>query len=654
MDKKYLATLPALPINPPAKEKLIAKIVDTKHGKVLAVWVYEKSGECSHRVFIDEKDWHTLDAEGKWGKKSLAFILYGYSYYYSYICTSDFEVSKADAEIIKQYFVDIEQFDNVKGYNNNTAEYIQAHMNNIIGEKRQAQYARAKEFEKKVFALIEPLPSDIDKWANRTLFYKNNYMFMKRKKGSEPYKKAFCSVCEKSVEISSDNKRDEIGHCPTCQAEIIYKNDGMGRAGLTESTDFYIVQSADKDIFIRFFAATKSYETACGNAFFKYQEKARYYITSSKIHMWQQNISKNWVSGFYKCKKFYSIYNKSSAIYNQSLDDLFENSCLSGITLDSVMKAKPNLDIINYIKVYKKMPMIEYIVKARLGKITDEILRNPDYPNVNLNTAATSVHEALKITKQDLQLIRKYNCNFEQVKLLTAIRSYDYYLDIADWEFLLTNTRTSKESYYSADRRVTILEFCSPKQIVNYLNKQMAVNREMYKNFDVLLSDWYDYIEQVKKLEYDITDQSILRPKNLNERHSVTSALVSEKANPELTEKIAKRAVKLAEKYSFQYGDYCIVIPQSVYDITHEGAMQSHCVGGYASSHADGSTTILFLRKVDAPGISFYTLEVKGNYVVQCRGFKNQDTPERKEVDEFIEQWQKQLKKSKKKAVSAA
>lgn len=652
MDKKYLASLPFTENKPTKKERLTAEIVNTKSECILVVRIYTPGGQPQMSIFLSEKNWHTLNPDGKWSRQTLSYIRYNRQIYY-YTNASDFVVSATDNELITRFYKDCRLYEKISSYNNSAVELIERHMNKINRNISDGKSQRAADFQKAVFAKIPDLPFDIDKWVSDYLLPQSRYMLMAQKSRKSEYKQAYCTHCEQVVEIGCNNKHNQIGYCPCCHSGVIYKSSGLVKNGFSDSADFYILQrvtGSGNEIFIRFFTARKPYSSNWSTSKLEYSERARYYFTAKKAHMWKQDFSGNWASGFYKCKKFYSLYNKSALLYNSSVDELLSGSCIGSIALDEIMKLKLDLDIINYIKLYQKYPVVEYFIKSGLSIFSNELINEPDYLTIDINRAAATVHEALGVTRQDLRLIKKYNCNIEQIRLLCAIRANNHYLDEDDFCFLLENTNQSR---YSANKRLIILEYCTPKQIVNYLNKQMRVGGDMYKDFDIILSDWYDYLMDTKTLEYDMTNQSIVRPGNLNERHALTSCLIAEKSDTKINTKIAARSTKLEKKYSYNDGKYCIVVPRSVYDITHEGAMQSHCVGGYASNHANEDTTILFLRKIETLNKSFYTIEIKGNFIVQCRGYKNKDDSERLQVDKFIEQWQSYLKKPKKKIGAA-
>jgi len=55
-----------------------------------------------------------------------------------------------------------------------------------------------------------------------------------------------------------------------------------------------------------------------------------------------------------------------------------------------------------------------------------------------------------------------------------------------------------------------------------------------------------------------------------------------------------------------------------------EGKALHHCVGGYAARHMEGVTTILFLRRTNAPATPYITLEMDGNQLRQIHGYDNE------------------------------
>lgn len=90
---------------------------------------------------------------------------------------------------------------------------------------------------------------------------------------------------------------------------------------------------------------------------------------------------------------------------------------------------------------------------------------------------------------------------------------------------------------------------------------------------------------------------------------------------------------------TLEYEDdkYCIILPKSSSDIIDEGVNMSHCVATYVDKVADGKTMILFMRSIENKDKSLVTIELKGNEVLQARGYSNRTTKD--EEHEFIKKW---------------
>ena len=89
---------------------------------------------------------------------------------------------------------------------------------------------------------------------------------------------------------------------------------------------------------------------------------------------------------------------------------------------------------------------------------------------------------------------------------------------------------------------------------------------------------------------------------------------------------LLKKDVVTVEVRPHEYSDDSLTVrlPKSMDEIVQEGAALSHCVGGYAKRHANGQTTILFLRKAEEPDTPYYTMEIdKAGNIRLCYGYKN-------------------------------
>lgn len=158
----------------------------------------------------------------------------------------------------------------------------------------------------------------------------------------------------------------------------------------------------------------------------------------------------------------------------------------------------------------------------------------------------------------------------------------------------------------------------SPMRIKNYLEKQK-----------VFISLYRDYINECRQLGYPLDDESVLFPKDLRDKHAETSALCRYSINDAGREKCVKRHEMLVKMgLELSCGELTVRVPVDGTDIIAEGAKLSHCVGGYATKHANGKTTILFIRKKSDPDTPYFTLEidVKTGKIMQCYGYKNRES----------------------------
>jgi hypothetical protein len=85
-----------------------------------------------------------------------------------------------------------------------------------------------------------------------------------------------------------------------------------------------------------------------------------------------------------------------------------------------------------------------------------------------------------------------------------------------------------------------------------------------------------------------------------------------------------ERRKKLERKYSYSADGYQIIVPANEEEIIEEGRVLKHCVAGYAQRHAEGKTTILFMRKARTPGKPWLTIEILDGELRQIHGFRNE------------------------------
>lgn len=113
----------------------------------------------------------------------------------------------------------------------------------------------------------------------------------------------------------------------------------------------------------------------------------------------------------------------------------------------------------------------------------------------------------------------------------------------------------------------------------------------------------------------------------------ITNRYLSE--GQELDRKIQRRSDD--RQYQDESERYILYMPKNLFDICREANEQGNCLlsGGYAEKHANGETTIIFIRNKDKPEHAFVTAEICKGKLQQVYGCGN-CLPERA-VYEFLE-----------------
>ena len=109
---------------------------------------------------------------------------------------------------------------------------------------------------------------------------------------------------------------------------------------------------------------------------------------------------------------------------------------------------------------------------------------------------------------------------------------------------------------------------------------------------------------------------------------------------------ISKYQLAVADKLSFEYGDYMVVIPTTSKEIIAEGEAQNNCVGRlYLPKVIKNSTHIVFVREKTNPTASLVTCEVSNNggvwqFLKKYNAYVDSNEP----LGEFREAYQNHLR----------
>ena len=283
-----------------------------------------------------------------------------------------------------------------------------------------------------------------------------------------------------------------------------------------------------------------------------------------------------------------------------------------------------------YLTLWLKYPHIENLVRSGLSGIVNDVIddctvQTGYYYSVNykliVKQTATFIdwkkkkpHEMLHVEKEELPALSKIG--IYRLPIYALARAQHERPDI-DSLVKLDKNEAGRAYWLAKEQNISAV------RIINYLLKGNKAG---------MLSDYWGMLLYV----YGEIPESMRFPKDLKAQHDRVMKLKEEKGD-ELTNKNIEIRAKRLTWAIYAADGLMIVLPKSQKDFIKEGKKLNHCVARYAKTHAEGATTILFVRRKEKPNEPFYTLEYNGKEIVQDHGKNNKlQTPE---VLAFEQKW---------------
>ncbi|NFR57680.1 hypothetical protein AL714_17060 [Clostridium botulinum] len=512
--------------------------------------------------------------------------------------------------------------------------HVYKFQHDLLNEKRIKRYSTELEYIDSYMKTVPKIPKTFYKWVDETALIDSRYIFYKYKRTTKAIK-GYCSHCKQEVSITNP-KHNKKGICPCCKSSIIFKSEG--KVGyLQDEAVCCLIQKANQssNLVIRYFEVVKTYGANYKEPTLSMFECLRdfndgYSVKEFEYRNFVPTNENRWCkgirSGLYSHQ--YDFWN--IALYTRNLDKVLKNTKYQYSQLKPYATQKQGFKfpVYGYLYCSKKYPFIEYLWKLGLSNLIDFILYNSDYQVKNLfDLSGKNFMEILKLDKNYLSRSQKLNITGEELSILQSV--YKNKIKITNEEFKFV----SNIGYNYSGDFFAISKYSSIHKTIKYLEKQKTILNNPISN---IIITWKDYLDKCIQLKYNLSNEFILFPKKLKERHDEI-CLEFDKHKMEIyNKKIYERYKELSKLYNWKYKDYIIVVASSADELIKEGQKLHHCVGGaYKRKMANGETNILFLRKKDNPNKSFYTIEVRDNCILQIRGFEDKDPTS--EVEKVIE-----------------
>lgn len=179
---------------------------------------------------------------------------------------------------------------------------------------------------------------------------------------------------------------------------------------------------------------------------------------------------------------------------------------------------------------------------------------------------------------------------------------------------------------------------------IDHLPKEMSLVR--FQNYlirqEKTFGYYKDYIGMLEELELEITNKRRF-PKDLVQAHDEAVETINALKREIVREEFEQRAKELSAM-EMTIKEFTFLLPKNADELMEEGKALKHCVGGsnYINNHAEGKTTIVFVRNKERINESYFTIEYCKNRVLQLQGTKNK-APIPDELKKAVNEWKEKV-----------
>lgn len=498
------------------------------------------------------------------------------------------------------------------------------------------------------------ITKEVREYATNVVLEKSRYIFTT---GYGMKRTGYCTHCKKEFQArGAEFKHNESTECPKCASACVVKGSGYGKKYLYDYGTFitYAKSKIDSSVILAVYCYTsRDYKGDFKSVKTSISIQVKYFFKAEDASMYVDEYSNGWErqKSIYNYLQRYNHY----GYYRDNVLSLFH--AVAGTPFSHIYKCfmykSDEVNCIEKLALYCKYPKIEYIIKAGYYNLLDKYA-NGASTGRTISWRSKTLHKFLRLSVEAYNKIKRKPLTFKRLFLIQKI-------DRKGLKWTGHQMDVFLECTEDIDQIEMLTGFLTIEKIVNYIERQMQYKdwchsgmgeRPRYETKRSVFWDWRDYIRQCQKLDYNLHDDNIIRPKDLESEHTKLSELISYKENKELDEKIAARFETLSQRYEYEYNGLIMRPAKSSAELIKEGAALKHCVGGYARFYANGTKDIFFIRKIDKPDTPFFTVELHDNYFAQARGYKNIDYRKVGIVAAFIKQYKTQILNEKERQAS--
>lgn len=607
--------------------------------RTLILYVYPRresvQGDCEPRytVFHTKDDFLTLSrrADGSTVWRRAAFDRLGSSYCnFSSRCAF---YSFKDEKRVTDYF---------KLKKEGFCALISAQ--DTIQEKRRERRQREKEaYIASQMAGVRALPRGLGNWIKSVM---PAYFFYDYQRKKEIL--GVCSCCGREI-LLSGIKQGSKTVCPQCGHELTAKPRSRRGGNMHDRDTFEVIQNTgDGGLVVRIIKAYYSYTTDIPKVMI--YENARQFIrqnadgslTIEHYYLNHKYDSSKWEKGIRPRFSYYQYSFEGDTcgyLYTKNLQAAFLGTPWQYCTIADFYNhfQEEPMEALPFLAAHIKHPRLEHLSKVGFYNLVSDLSYRND--SGNLDETQNRTHKILGIAAEDVKFLCDLDADLSGLKMFRRCNGIKNRQRLFRWQIKQSVDRDTIE----------ILRYMTVHKFIRYAERQYEFLRlrqtpqgtQRYKCMQNMVSEYRDYLEICNKLGYDMKSSFILYPKDLQKSHDRVFKHLKRKKDAWTKREFVAVYKDMSEQLCFEKDGLKIVSPAVPDDIIAEGNSLHHCVGGYIDRVAKRECIIVFLRQCFDETIPYYTIEVRGQKVVQVRGMGNcAMTPE---IQNFITAWEKNV-----------
>lgn len=591
------------------------------------------------RIFLNnkEQDFITWDCvHSKWSKAKIDFLDYE-DKDTAYSPGKKDQASEETKKVVNEFLGSSSMYD--------VGTAIRQFQVNIRKDALEKQHRLITDAIDERMAVVPNLPPSFEKWVRSNTT--EDYIFYKDKTG-------YCDHCREMVSLGEKPRHNTVGKCTRCGRTIIYKS-WCKQLTVQDETRVEILQKLQDGTgyVLRSFAVRKRNKREYGYIpdFYISEDFRDIYSNSlcqERSYEWGEFKSTGitrWCDYGTINHGGYGWYydRRSSAIlYSQNLTRMLAGTELKYMPVAEIIRAAGRKRVefreLSCMLRGNTGRQYERMYKAGLKAfVADQLISRNTMARIDRDMTGGKIWGMLGISKEEYQQALRLHADDKKMVIIQRLHAAAVKVTDEQLEWI--------SRYIGLNAILRSFGIHTPHRMIRYMREDLHVETE---GTDKGLHLWVDYLDAAQNLQWNLADESIFFPQNIQVAHDEAVLCMQEKKDREQHMKrieqdkqLKKNAKDIRRVFSYENDEFRIVIPESWKEFKKEANEQHNCVASnYYEPAVNGSTIIIFIRRKTEPDKSFCTVEVKrdgmmGFRVAQNRTRYNKDAP--KEAVDFLE-----------------